>query len=78
MRLGLQHVRRTPSNRSARVKENDMGDLDPNWLSVDLALVDSEIEAWSAGLKESYDSLHADQEDGSKRVIEEPSPLSQS
>lgn len=34
-----------------------MDSLDANWLSVELDTVDREVEGWSDGLKESFDSL---------------------
>ncbi|WP_455957752.1 hypothetical protein [Methylorubrum aminovorans] len=62
MRSVLQHVNVTTSNQSGEEKGNRMGGLDANWLSADLALVDADFNAWSQGLKESYDSLYGDAE----------------
>lgn len=34
-----------------------MGLLQPNWLAVELDSIDVELEAWSEGIRESFDSL---------------------
>lgn len=34
-----------------------MGHLDPNWLSIEFASVEAEIESWAVGLKTSFASL---------------------
>ena len=40
-----------------------MDPLEEGWLSVELQMIASDLEDWSVGIKESFDSLDADSAD---------------
>lgn len=55
-------------------KEENMGSLGENWLANEFQVIDDEIEGWSDGLKESFQSLFADpNEEATGLVASSPS-----
>lgn len=51
-----------------------MNGLDTDWLSAELAQVDTDIEGWSAGLQDSFASLFAAEAEEDQAPIVEPDP----
>ena len=45
-----------------------MGSLDEDWLANEFKAIDQEIDGWSDGLKESFQSLFAEQDETSVLV----------
>lgn len=52
-------------------REDCMGELQSGWLAIELATIEADIEAWSDGLRDSFNSSFPQKEVASPELSEE-------